>query len=118
MSTIDMFEAMLARGQDNEMLRYTLGNAYLNEGQHDLAVEHLRAAVVFKPDYSAAWKQLGKALSAAEQWEDALRAFDEGAAVCLRNGDIQAGKEIAVFQKRVRKRIASLNEGPADHHAE
>jgi len=31
MSQIDSFEAMLARGQDSEMLRYTLGNAYFNE---------------------------------------------------------------------------------------
>ena len=37
MSQIDTFEKMLSRGQDSDMLRYTLGNAYYKEKQYDKA---------------------------------------------------------------------------------
>ena len=103
MSQIESFEAMLARGQDSEMLRYTLGNAYLGEEQYLEAIHHLSKAVELKPDYSAAWRQLGRALAAAEQLPEAKAAFDQGEIVAESNGDKQAAKEINVFRKRVIK---------------
>ena len=105
MSQIDTFKAMLERGKDNEMLRFTLGNAYFSDGQASLAIEHLRKAVEFKPDYSAAWKVLGRALAADNRLADALEAFDKGLAVVEVNGDKQTGKEIGVFRKRVVKQL-------------
>lgn len=105
MSQIDTFKAMLERGQDNEMLRFTLGNAYFSDGQASLAIEHLQKAVEFKPDYSAAWKVLGRALAADNRLADALEAFDKGLAVVEVNGDKQTGKEIGVFRKRVVKQL-------------
>ena len=103
MSRIDTFEAMLARGPDSEMLRYSLGNACLEEERPDEAVEHLRRAVELKPDYSAAWKQLGRALSAADEPVAALAAFERGRRVAEENGDKQTVKEIGVFSRRVQK---------------
>lgn len=105
MSQIDTFKAMLARGPDSEMLRFTLGNAYLSEGDATLAVEHLQKAVELKPDYSAAWKMLGRALAADERPKDALEAFDKGLAVAESNGDKQTAKEITVFRKRAQKQL-------------
>lgn len=107
MNTIDTFEAMLARGQDSEMLRFTLGKAYLTAEQHEKAIEHLREAVRLKPDYSAAWRELGKALAADGQLPAAKAAFDDGEQVAMANGDRQTAKEIAVFRKRVLKAMAS-----------
>jgi len=109
MSQIDNFEAMLARGQDSEMLRYTLGNAYLAEKQYSDAIAHLQKAVELKPDYSAAWRQLGRALAANEQLTDAKAAFDQGEKVAESNGDKQAAKEINIFRKRVVKAQATAN---------
>ena len=105
MSQIDTFEAMLAKGQDSEMLRYTLGNAYFNEEKFPEAVEHLSKAVELKADYSAAWKMYGRALAGAGQLEEAKAAFDQGEEVALGNGDKQAAKEINVFRKRVIKAL-------------
>jgi predicted Zn-dependent protease len=105
MSQIDTFEAMLARGQDGEMLRYTLGNAYFAEGNFARAVEHLQQAVAFKPDYSAAWRVLGRALAADGQLLQAKAAFDQGEKVAMANGDMQTAKEINVFRKRVIKAL-------------
>lgn len=105
MSQIDTFEAMLARGQDSEMLRYTLGNAFFAQGEFDKAVEHLQQAVELKPDYSAAWRLLGRALASAGRLQEARDVFDKGERVAQANGDKQAVKEIHVFRKRVIKAL-------------
>ncbi len=105
MSQIDTFEAMLAKGQDSEMLRYTLGNAYFAEEKFAQAVSHLQKAVALKPDYSAAWRVLGRALAGDDQLVEAKAAFDQGEVVALENGDKQAAKEINVFRKRVLKAL-------------
>ena len=107
MSRTDTFEAMLARGQDGEMLRHTLGSAYLAGGDAPRAIEHLSRAVEMKPDWSAAWRALGRAHAAAGDHGAALVAFDRGAEVARANGDVQVGKEIAVFRRRSAKALAS-----------
>ena len=94
---------MLARGQDSEMLRFTLGNAYFAEQRFDQAIKHLQEAVRLKPDYSAAWRVLGRALAADGQLNEAKSAFDEGEQVAEANGDKQTAKEISVFRRRVIK---------------
>ena len=110
MSQIETFEAMLARGQDSEMLRYTLGNAYFTELDFSKAIVHLRRAVALKPDYSAAWRVLGRALAGDGQLLEAREAFDQGEMVALRNGDKQTAKEINVFRKRVIKSLDATSE--------
>ncbi len=105
MSQINSFKAMLERGQDSEMLRMTLGSAYFKEGDMVRAVEHLQKAVEMKPDYSAAWKMLGRSLAAAGRLVDAIIAFDQGLQAVESTGDKQTGKEIAVFRRRVQKQL-------------
>jgi len=100
---IDTFEAMLARGQDNALLRFSLGNAYLQAGQTATAVDHLREALRHDPDYSAAWKLLGKALQANGEDAAAASAFETGIRVAETRGDVQAAKEMRVFLKRLKR---------------
>lgn len=96
---------MLASGRDNALLRFALGNEYLKQGNPASAAEHLRRAVEFDPKYSAAWKLLGKALTDAERWNDALAAYQQGIAVAEARGDKQAAKEMGVFARRIGKRL-------------
>lgn len=103
MGIIENFEAMLATGNDNALLRYGLGNAYLKEGKPDQALEHLRQAVKFDPSYSAAWKSLGKACAEAGRVIEAMEAYASGIQVAEKKGDIQAAKEMKVFLKRLQK---------------
>jgi len=105
MSQIDTFEAMLKRGQDSEMLRYTLGNAYYKEKRYTEAALHLTQAVEIKPDYSTAWKVLGRVLADDGQLDKALDAFDAGLTAAQANGDKQVEKEIGVFRKRAVKQL-------------
>lgn len=103
MGMIDNFEAMLAQGQDSVMLRFGLGTEYLKQNDYAQAITHLRAAVEQDPDYSAAWKLLGKALAAKGAPREAIQAYERGIEVAEKRGDKQAAKEMRVFLKRLLK---------------
>lgn len=105
MPSIADFEAMLAAGRDNALLRFSLGSEYLKVGEPARAAEHLRRAVGHDPKYSAAWKLLGRALAEAGAQEDALAAYREGIAVAEARGDKQAAKEMGVFARRIEKQL-------------
>ncbi len=97
------FEAMLAKGQDNVMLRFGLGNAYLKEKEFVTAAMHFAKALEFDPNYSAAWKGYGKALAENKQIQEAIDVYTQGIAVAEKKGDKQAAKEMTVFLKRLQK---------------
>lgn len=103
MSRLENFEAMLARGQDSAMLRFSLGNEYLAAEQPAAAAEHLRQAVAQDPGYSAAWKALGRALEQIDDAAGALDAWQQGIEAAEIRGDKQAVKEMQVFRKRLQK---------------
>jgi len=96
-------EALLARGGDNATLRLALASRYLDIADAEAAVTHAKAAVELDPEYSAAWKALGRALTAAERSADAAAAYERGIAVAERRGDQQAAKEMRVFLKRLER---------------
>ena len=103
---IDKLEKMLADGRDNALLRFSLGNEYSKLGQFDQAAMHLQQAVAHDPNYSAAWKLLGKALNEAGRLPEALTAYQSGIAVAEKKGDKQAAKEMTVFAKRIEKQLS------------
>lgn len=96
-------QAMLERGQDSALLRFSLGELCLRDGENQAAAEHLARAVALKPDYSAAWKLYGRALAAAARREEARQAFEEGIRVAEQAGDRQAAKEMTVFLRRLQR---------------
>ena len=102
---LDNFLALLASGRDNALLRFALGNEYLKQGDAAKAADHLRRAVEHDPNYSAAWKLLGRALADTESWADALVAYRQGIAVAEARGDKQAAKEMGVFARRIGKQL-------------
>ena len=100
---IDALKKMLEQGQDSLILRFGLGQTLLKDGQATDAITHLQKAVEFDPEYSAAWKLLGKALVENGQNDDAIAAYEQGIKVAELKGDIQAAKEMKVFLKRLKK---------------
>lgn len=96
-------EQMLARGQDNALLRFTLGNAMYQSGRWAEAETHLAKALEFDPAYSAAWTLYGRALEAAGKTAAAVDAFQRGIAAAESRGDMQALKAMRVFLKRLKK---------------
>ena len=100
---IESLEAMLARGTDNALLRYTLGCACLEAGRDEEGLDHLERAVAHDPGYSAAWKAYGRALADAGRAEEAIEAYRRGIEAAESKGDIQAAKEMRVFRRRLEK---------------
>lgn len=87
--------------RDGALLRFSLGNALLEQGEPAAAIEELRRAVAFDANYSAAWKLLGKACVALHDDVGAAEAWRQGIAVAQARGDKQAEKEMMVFLRRV-----------------
>ena len=100
---ITNLERVLASGKDSALLRFGLGNAYLEAGEPATAAGHLQRAVELNPKYSAAWKLLGKALVAAGDPEAALAAYRNGVVAAQQMGDKQTLKEMQVFIRRLEK---------------
>jgi len=98
---IESLEKMLDGPRDGALLRFSLGNEYLKAGDPAAAGKCFQAAVDRDPNYSAAWKALGKALNEAGDAAGAIAAYEQGIAVAEARGDIQAAKEMNVFVKRI-----------------
>lgn len=101
---IESLEKMLDGPRDGALLRFSLGNEYLKAGDPAAAGKCFQAAVDRDPNYSAAWKALGKALNEAGDAAGAVAAYEQGIAVAEARGDIQATKEMNVFVKRIHQR--------------
>ncbi|MGQ0655647.1 MAG: tetratricopeptide repeat protein [Betaproteobacteria bacterium] len=101
---ISRLEKLLGTPRDGALLRYSLGLEYHKSGDLERAIGHLRESVARDPLYSAAWKQLGKALAEAGRADEALEAFRQGIAAAEKKGDKQALKEMTVFARRLSRK--------------
>jgi predicted Zn-dependent protease len=100
----DMFRKLLKRDPRNPMVRYSLGNELFKEGRYGEARDHLQRALENKPDYSVAYRMLGRAHYELHEDTEARDIFLKGKEVAQENGDLQTAKEIDVFLRRLRRR--------------
>ncbi|HLM78661.1 MAG TPA: tetratricopeptide repeat protein [Rubrobacteraceae bacterium] len=107
-SRTDMFRKLLDRDPNNPMVLYSLGNELFKEKKYIEAGEYLSDAVRNKPDYSVAYRMLGRTLYELGENAEARRVFVEGREVAEKNGDLQTVKEIDIFIRRLEKREAGL----------
>lgn len=89
--------------RDGALLRFSLGNALLGDGQPAEAAAELRRALDFDAGYSAAWKLLGKACLAMDDRAGAAQAWRQGITAAGQRGDKQAEKEMSVFLRRLER---------------
>lgn len=107
---IASLEKMLDGPRDGALLRFSLGNEYLKEGDLAKAEICFKNAVDRNKQYSAAWKALGKTLLDAGKAKEALETYETGIKVAEEQGDIQAVKEMTVFAKRIRKALEAASQ--------
>ena len=105
-SPLENLEKLLGTPRDGALLRYSLGLEHLKAGDAARAMQHLQEAVARDPQYSAAWKALGKTLEQADRGAEALDAYRRGIEAAKSKGDRQAEKEMSVFARRLEKRRA------------
>ena len=100
---IARLRAQVGGPRDGALLRFSLGNALLGNGDAAAAAIAFREAVAFDAGYSAAWKMLGRALADSGEAAAAASAYEQGITVARARGDEQAAKEMTVFLRRLRR---------------
>ena len=105
-SRAEMFRKLLEKDPENPMILFSLGNELFKEGEYTEARTHLRRAIENKPDYSVAYRTLGRAHYELHEDAEARRVFTEGREVAEKNGDLQTVREIDVFMRRLERREA------------
>ncbi len=88
--------ALVERQPDDPRVLNNYGNALLEVGRIDDAVEILEKASELAPGEPQVWLNLGRARSAARQFEAALAAFDRAVALSPQDADInvELGKSL------------------------
>ena len=86
---------------DDPVTHYGLGCEHLRFKENEEAAACFRRALELKPDYSAAHRELGKALEKLGRVPEAVEAYRRGKEVACQKGDLQTEREIEVFLKRL-----------------
>ncbi len=102
----ETFRKLLKQSPDNPMILCSLGIELFKEGRYPEAREHLARAVENKPDYSVAYRMLGRTHFELRENGEARRVFARGREVAQENGDLQTVREIDVFLRRLDRREA------------
>lgn len=105
-SRADMFRKLLEKDPENPMVLCSLGIELFKEENYSEAREHLARAIANKPDYSVAYRTLGRVHYELGENAEARQAFETGREVARKNGDLQTIKEIDVFSRRLEKRAS------------
>ena len=101
MAMTDNLEKLLKDGADSARLRFGLGSAYFNRRQFLEAIPHLQACIAMDPNYTAAYKLLGKALLKTGDSVAAKVVFELGLPIAIASGDKQAEREISAFSLKL-----------------
>ncbi len=81
---------------------YMLGMEYAKLRRHLDAIEAFETAIRINPDYTAAYRELGKSLRDAGRRGEATEVLGQGVVVAERTRDSQTLKELLVFLKRLK----------------
>lgn len=100
---IEALKKLIGTPRDSALLRISIATALLGEDCACEAEEQLTEATRMDPNYTAAWKQLGKVRLSLDDPEGARKAWQSGIHAARANGDKQAEKEMAVFLRRLDK---------------
>jgi len=110
---VGALRAFLKRKPDDESAWYGLGRAPLELHRPGEAVDAFRRALAVKPDYTAAQRDLGLSLLAQGESAAAAETFRAGIALAERTGDLQTGREMAVFLRRAERAAGVRSDPPA-----
>ncbi len=101
MSQVEALKKMIEKNPDSLLAQFGLAKAYMEQEDFASAAIHFREAIRIKPDYTAAYRFLGQSLDKGEQKEEAIQVYTKGIQVSEQSGDMEAGKVMKVFLKRL-----------------
>jgi predicted Zn-dependent protease len=97
------FEALVALDPSDTVVRFGLGELYLQAQAFAQAAEQFAEIIRLDPHYSAAYRYLGQAYAALGRRAEAAETFQRGIAIAAARGDLQTVKEMQVFLRRLQK---------------
>ena len=100
---IALLRSLAAEAPGDPTTLFLLGRELAAIGRADEAAAAFSAAVAADPHYTAAYRQLGNALVAAGRADEATAVYRAGAEIAERTHDLQAGKEMRAFLKRLER---------------
>jgi len=100
---IALLRALVAADPADATAQFLLGRELAANGQAAEAAEAFAFAIVADPEYTAAYRQLGNTLEASGRAEAAAETYRRGVEVAERTKDLQAGKEMRAFLKRMQR---------------
>jgi Flp pilus assembly protein TadD len=100
-SRLEQFRQIVDLDPDDYFSHFGYASELVQAGRHREAVREFREAIRLKPDYSAAIRDLGRALEKIGAIDEAMQTYREGIPIAERNGDLQTAKEMQVFLKRL-----------------
>lgn len=68
------------------------GLAYSNLGDHLMAIEHFKKALILEPSHHQTWWNLGNVYEMKGQFKDARDAYDQAAEVALSEDPVKADR--------------------------
>jgi len=98
---IELLRTLVDADPGDAAAHFLLGRELLTAGRADEAAVAFRGAISANPDYAAAFRQLGNALEQAGLPDQARAVYQSGVVVAERTHDLQAGKEMTAFLKRL-----------------
>lgn len=101
-NTIQELENMRRAGVDSAIFYFSLGLEYARESQWDQAIATLKIALKKDPNYSVAWKNLGRCYLAAGDLTQSQQVLREGIAIAELRGDWPVAKEMRLLLKTLK----------------
>src|SRR5215813_7216054 len=97
------FQELIALEPDDTVLRFGLGELYIQAKDFARAAEQFAEILRLDPHYSATYRYLEQAYVALDRVSEAEAMFQQGIAVAEARGDLQTAKEMQVFLRRLHK---------------
>src|SRR5713226_3892517 len=88
---------------DDPLGYYLLGMESAKLLRHLAAIDAFERAIRINPDYTAAYRELGKSLREAGRRHEAADVLSQGVVVAERTHDVQTMKEMLVFLKHLKE---------------
>jgi tetratricopeptide (TPR) repeat protein len=98
---IELLRELARESPEDATTQFLLGRELLAHARAAEAAQAFEAAIRANRDYAAAYRQLGNALEACDRHAEAAGAYREGIEVAARTHDLQAGKEMQAFLRRL-----------------
>jgi tetratricopeptide (TPR) repeat protein len=86
---------------EEPVTQFLLGRELASRGLDQEAEQAFRQTLLLDPRYTAAYRQLGNSLERLGRPEEAAVVYRRGVGVAATTGDLQAGKEMQAFLRKL-----------------